>query len=105
MPSRSSGKPKVKRVVPVCRSMPIVPIISPAARDMSAFNKDPSLREEAAIRAMTIRAKYSGGWKTMATRLRSGARTMSTTTPNVPARKEPMADMPRALPARPFSAS
>ena len=51
-----------------------------------------------------MRAKVSGGPKESAQRASSGDISMRSTTPTVPATKEPMAATPSAGPARPCSA-
>ena len=49
-------------------------------------------------------AKVSGGPKASDQRASAGDTSMSSTTPQVPATNEPIAAMPSAAPARPWSA-
>ncbi len=56
------------------------------------------------MRPSTSSAVYSGGPKRSAKAASGGATRVSTTTPNVPAMKEPTAAMQSAAPARPFLA-
>ena len=55
-------------------------------------------------RPSTIKPKFSGGPKRIATAAMSGAKKVITTTPIVPAMNEPMAAIPSAAPARPWRA-
>ncbi len=52
-----------------------------------------------------MRAKYSRGPNFSANAARGGANSETPRTPRLPAMNEPMADIPRAAPARPWRAN
>jgi hypothetical protein len=85
-------------------SMPIVPSISPTRAIARPFNIEPLVRLASVVSPSTISAKYSGGPKVTARSASGGAASISRTTLTVPAMNEPIAAIPRAAPARPFSA-
>ena len=61
----------------------------------------PWLRKLKTVRPSTIKLKYSGGPKAMATRASAGATSIKAIRAKVPAAKEPSAAIPSAGPARP----
>ena len=73
MPSSRCTVPKVKRSVPVCRSMPMIEIITPTTAAISPLTSDLSDSDTTAVRPSTISEKYSAGPKLTATRPSSGA--------------------------------
>ena len=101
MPSESSGTSKEKRATPEFTSVPIMPSSRPSTTMASAFQMEPLASTTAAIRPSTISAKYSAGPNLKATSARGGAKAASRKVATVPAKKEPMAAMDRAAPARP----
>ena len=70
---------------------------------MPRRREEPS-RPETVVKATTISAKYSAGPNLSATLTTSGASTVSSTVPMVPATKEPMAAVASAAAPRPCRA-
>lgn len=88
MPSSRWVVPKAKRTVPVCRSMPMIEIITPTTAAIRPLTSDLSESDTTAVRPSTIRAKYSVGPKATATRESSGATSIRKTMEMVPPMKE-----------------
>ncbi|PLC11760.1 hypothetical protein AUQ48_05310 [Kocuria flava] len=101
MPSARLRFPKVKRSAPVKTSRPTVASSSPKHAATSALVLLPLLMVATSRMPSSARAAYSGGPKSRAKPATSGARKVSPTMATVPPTKEPMAAMPRAVPARP----
>ena len=67
----------------------------------SAFAIDPWVRKVRTTSPNAIRLKYSAGPNAIATLASDGATSIRAISANVPAMKEPSAEMPSAGPARP----
>ena len=81
--------------------MPTAAVRNPSAIISAPFTGEPEIIKSVQTTPRTIRAKFSGGPKRMATAAIAGAKNVITMTPKVPATKEPIAAMPSAAPARP----
>ena len=103
-PSASSGRPKVKRSVPLSRSWPTVHSNTPSTSMASAFITEPCASVMEAIRPSTMSAKYSGEPTLSANSVSGGASTATSSVAQVPAKNEPMAAVASAVPARPWRA-
>ena len=101
IPSRRLTFPMVNRLVPVWESIPMVTTMKPRTADVSALRVEPSERLEMAVKPSSMRAKYSGGPKMMATLANTGANSIKRMTLTVPPTKEAMAEIARAFPAFP----
>jgi len=104
IPSTSSGRPKTKRKLPVCRSVPTVPSSSPATTMISPRRADPCVSSAAAISPSTISAKYSAAWNAIAARASTGAKPASSSTPSTEPANDAMVVMNSATPALPCCA-
>ena len=82
----------------------MVAIIKPKMVDSRPLAGDLPESEATAVRANSIRVKYSAGPNFKAVEASGTANSVSATTPSVPAMKEPMAEIARAAPARPLRA-
>lgn len=100
-PSASDRLSNVKRSVLVNPSRPTVARSRPTVAAIRALSRPPL--ETVATSRMPIRASsvYSGGPKSRANSETRGATRVSAMTERVPPTKEPIAAMPRAVPARP----
>ena len=76
----------------------------PKAAIIRAFGIDPPERYVTNVIAMTINIKFSGGPIFRAASAKIGARKSKANTDMVPAMNEPIAEIPRAEPARPLRA-
>ena len=101
MPSRSSGMSKAKREVPDVTSVPTRLSSRPSTTIPSALISEPCASTTEAMRPSTISEKYSGAWNLRATPASGGARKATTKVATVPAKKEAMAAVASAAPARP----
>jgi len=101
MPAERSTDPKVKRSRPLTTSMPTAAVRNPSATISAPFTGEPVIMNSVQTMPSTIRAKFSGGRKRMATVAIVGAKNVITITPSVPATNEPIAAIPSAAPARP----
>lgn len=101
IPAIMSMEPKVRRAAPVRGFCPIREAVSPRAIEMTPLSSALPERLIIRLRPMNIRAKYSGGPKARAKFASTGAKKVSPTRLRVPAKKEDIADMARAGPARP----
>jgi hypothetical protein len=82
----------------------MVPRKSPRKRLVNPRTVELPITAETVVKAKTIRAKYSAGPNFSATSITRGASIVTNTVAMLPATKEPMADVARAGPARPFLA-
>ena len=104
IPSSNSGRPKVKRGCPVCRSTPTMPSSRPkASASMPRSSELPSTADTATSDS-TMRLKYSAGPNFSAASTTQGAKKVRARVPMVPATKLPIAAVAKAWPARPFRA-
>src|SRR5713101_255392 len=104
MPLVSAESPNVRRSAPVSRSVPIVDRSSPSRIIASALGTEPRASTTAKARPRTISEKYSAGPKSRASFTSGAASAAMTIVETHPAKKEPMAAMPSATPARPCRA-
>src|SRR5216684_2929622 len=104
MPLVSAESPNVRRSAPVSRSVPIVDRSSPSRIIASAFGTEPRASTTAKARPRTISEKYSAGPKSRASFTSGAASAAMTIVETHPAKKEPIAAMPSATPARPCRA-
>ena len=104
IPSANSRMPNVKRKTPELASMPTIPIRSPNNTMAIALRSDPCARTVAPTRPNTISEKYSAGPNFSATSASGGANIAKATVPTQPAKKEPIAEVASAGPARPWRA-
>src|SRR5258705_12020147 len=81
--------------------MPTSPSTTPTAAINNDLAIEPWLKKLKTVRPSTIKLKYSGRPKAMATRAKAGATSIKATRAKVPAAKEPSAAIPKAGPARP----
>ena len=81
-----------------------MPSSNPSTAMEMVISVDPLEMTETATRASTIIAAYSADWKLSATRDRIGEKSAITMTLTHPAKKDPMAEMNNAGPARPCRA-
>jgi hypothetical protein len=84
--------------------MPTMPSNSPTKRLVKPRAVELPMTAETVVKANTIKAKYSAGPNFSATSITSGASKVTKSVAMVPATKEPMAEVARAGPARPFLA-
>jgi hypothetical protein len=103
-PSWNSATPMTKRGWPLCRSIPMVAIIRPTIVESMPFAGEAPVSEATAVIANSISVKYSAGPNFSAIDVSGTAKSVSPTTPRVPAMKEPIAATASAAPARPFFA-
>ena len=103
-PSESGAKPKVMRSWPVSRSVPTVESRMPTRTMATALMIDPCASTMAKTRPISIREKYSAGPKISASLVRGTPSAAISTVATQPAKKEPIAAMPSAVPARPWRA-
>ena len=103
-PSINSRIPKVYRWAPEFTSVPMTPRIRPRTIMPMALSSEPRARTTEQTRPSTMREKYSAGPNLRATLARGGANRTMTKVVKVPAKNEPMAEVARATPARPWSA-
>ena len=82
----------------------MVAIIRPRIVDSRPLAGDFPESDATAVRANSIRVKYSAGPNFKAVEESGTANSVRATTPRVPAMKEPMADIASAAPARPLRA-
>ena len=82
----------------------MVAIIRPSTVEMIPFAADLPVSDDTAASANSIRQKYSAGPNFSAIAASGTASSVSATIPNVPARKDAIADTASAAPARPFFA-
>jgi hypothetical protein len=101
IPSASSLTPKVMRSWPVTRSGPIVDSSTPNTIAITALNIDPWASAAANTSPRSISEKNSTGPNRRAMLVIGMARPATKTVATLPAKKEPMAEMPSAIPARP----
>ena len=104
MPSRSSGRSKVKRSKPVLTSAPIRPSSRPRKIAPTARSGEPCAKTTAATRPSAISEKYSAGPNFCASSVRAGLATAISSVTTVPAKKEASAAVASAVPARPLRA-
>ena len=104
MPSCSSGRSKVKRCCPLCRSMPMVANISPRNIDSRPLASDGPVSAATEVIANSISVKYSAGPNLSAKPASGTASSDSSTTDIVPATNEAIAEIASAAPARPLRA-
>ena len=104
MPLVSAPRPNVRRSAPVSRSVPIVDRSSPSRIIASAFGTDPRASTTANASPRTISEKYSADPKSSASFTSGAASAAITIVATHPAKKEPIAAMPSATPARPCRA-
>ena len=101
MPSCSSSSPKVKRKAPELTSVPMRPKRSPSKTMQMAFKSEPVASTVALTSPNTIRLKYSAGPNWKASSVKGGAKAAIKSVATHPAKKLPMAAIPKAEPARP----
>jgi hypothetical protein len=104
-PSARFRLPKVNRSPPVKASRPTVARRRPTAAATSALSRLPLLMVDTSRMPSRARAAYSGGPKSRAKLATTGARNDSATIETVPPMNEPIAAIPRAVPALPCRAS
>ncbi len=100
-PSDSSLIPSVRRSWPVSRSVPTVESNRPSTTMITALSTEPRASTIASPRPNTIRPKYSAGPNSSASRVSGAPIAAMTSVATVPAKNEPSAAMPSALPALP----
>ena len=103
-PSINSGRSYTNRGAPWMTSMPIVPRAIPMTPLISDFDMDFPPTYTMVKRPMTIRLKNSAGPNFKANFARGTQMSMSPIVPIMPATKEPIAEIPRAAPPRPWRA-
>ena len=104
MPSWSSAMPKSKRKVPELTSAPMIPRRRPKMIMAKALSTEPLANTTAPTRPKTIRLKYSAGPNLKASSIKGGAKAATKIVAKQPAIKEPIAAIPRAVPAFPWRA-
>ena len=103
-PSCSSGMPKSKRATPELTSVPTMPSNRPSKIIAIALIKEPEANTTAPTRPKTISEKYSAGPNLNANSASGGAKAAISNVATLPAKKEPIAAIANAAPARPFLA-
>ena len=104
MPSERKFRPKVMRSWPVSRSVPTVESRMPSTIMAMARRIEPRASTTAKTRPMIISEKYSAGPKISASRVSGAPSAAMIRVATDPAKKEPIAAMPSATPARPWRA-
>ena len=96
--------PKEKRAVPELTSVPMIPSSSPSRIMPIACSSEPLASTIEATRPSTMSEKYSAGPNFSATSDSGGAASAIRNVHTVPAKKEPIAAIASATPARPLRA-
>ena len=104
MPSMREGRLKVKRLIPAFWSIPIVPKATPKTAMIIPLIIEPVAMKMRRAKEKIIKEKYSGGPNLRAKLDNMGAKRIRPNIAIVPAMKDPIADMPKAGPARPWRA-
>lgn len=104
MPSASSAMSKLKRLQPELTSVPTVPSNRPTVTIASDLTMSPWASIAAVTKPISIREKYSVGPNSNASSAIDGPNSAMIKVQAVPAKKEPMAAIPSAGPARPCRA-
>ena len=101
MPSARCGRSNVKRWAPDVTSVPTSPSRRPRTTIPTACKSDPCARTTEATRPSTISEKYSAGPNRSATAASGGPNAAIRNVATVPAKKDPIAAVASAAPARP----